>query len=176
MVLHLLASCRIFPLPRSRANHTPVLYGAHGIARYKRQNLSIFAPVNWPYWALIGVGIFSGLYHSSLKYPTQMMDEMSMHLCIGCVLIQVFTFRKTDAEQRRNTLLIAGGLGAFVIYHCVTDEFIMHVAVFFAMSVTVSWKTSKIVKQTIKDSEVRKRLHKLNTFATCKPSLVQFSP
>jgi dihydroceramidase len=162
-------------MPRSRANLPPVAYGYHGIQRYKRQHLSVFAPVNWPYWALIGVGIFSGLYHSFLKYHTQMADEMSMHLAIGCVLIQVFTFRKPEWEQRRNTLVIVLGLTAFVIYHCVTDEFVMHVALFFGMSVTVSWKTSRITKETIQDQQVRKRLHSLTTFATCKFSFLASS-
>jgi dihydroceramidase len=113
------------------------------------------------------VGIFSGLYHSSLKYHTQMADEMSMHLAVGCVSIQVFTFQKPEWERRRNTLMIALGLTAFVIYHVITDEFVLHVAVFLGMNVAVSWKTSRIVKETIKDRMAKKKLHRLTTFATC---------
>ncbi|KIV99578.1 uncharacterized protein PV09_08755 [Verruconis gallopava] len=144
-----------------------VLYGYHGIRRCRRQNLGLFSPVNWTYWALVGVGLFSALYHASLKYHTQMGDEMSMHLATGTVFIQVFTFRKPAHEQRRNIVLIVVGLTAFVVYHCVTDEFVMHVVVFFGTSVTVSLKTSRIIKETIRDRAVRKRLHRLTTFATC---------
>lgn len=47
-------------------------YGYLGIQRVKRQDISHFAAVNLPYWGLIGVGIFSTIYHSTLKYHTQM--------------------------------------------------------------------------------------------------------
>lgn len=56
-----------------------VCYGIHGIRRYKRQNVGLFATVNLPYWGLIGVGTFSSLYHSTLKYHTQMCKSPSSH-------------------------------------------------------------------------------------------------
>ncbi len=46
-------------------------YGIYGIRRSQRQNVGPFSAVNLPYFALIGVGFFSGLYHMTLKYQTQ---------------------------------------------------------------------------------------------------------
>ena len=47
-------------------------YAIHGIRRYKRQDVGMFSPVNLPYWGLIGIGVFSAIYHATLKYHTQM--------------------------------------------------------------------------------------------------------
>lgn len=152
--------------------------------RFKRQDVSPFATVNFPYWGLIAVGIASSVYHSTLKYHTQMgqskkpsyrsrltpivADEMSMHLAMGCVLMQVFNFRKPPDIQKRNSALIIGGLTTFIVYHCLTDEFVLHVAIFFGLSVTVSRMTSKITKETVKDRQHKKKLNRLTLMATCK--------
>lgn len=130
--------------------------------------MSPFAAVNFPYWGLITVGLASGIYHSTLKYHTQMADEMSMHLAMGCVLMQVFNFRKPAHIQKRNSAIIVGGLTSFIIYHCLTDEFVLHVAIFFALSVTVSRMTSKITKETVKDPGQKKKLGTLVKTATCE--------
>lgn len=114
--------------------------------------------MNWPYWGLIGVGIFSGLYHATLKYRTQMSDELSMHMAIGTVLNQVFNFQQPPSIQRRNTGIILGILVPFYIYHCLADEFVLHVILFIGMSITVVVKTQSIIALRIKDSTHKKRL------------------
>lgn len=96
---------------------------------------------------------------------------MSMHLAMGCVLIQVFNFRKAPHIQKRNSAIIVGGLTSFIIYHCLTDEFVLHVAIFFTLSVTVSRMTSKITKETVKDPEHKRQLNTLTKMATCKSRL-----
>lgn len=87
---------------------------------------------------------------------------------MGCVLIQVFNFRKPARVQRRNSILIVGGLTTFIVYHCLTDEFWGHVVIFFALSVTVSRMTSKINKETVKNPDHKRKLGTLTTMATCK--------
>lgn len=115
---------------------------------------------------MIGVGIFSALYHTSLKYHTQMSDELSMHLAIGTVLQQVWTFQEPVKVQRRNTAIILGVLIPFVIYHCVTDEFVLHVALFFCMCWIVAYRVRYIIHIRIREREHRQRLRKLLTFAS----------
>ncbi|KAK3699210.1 hypothetical protein LTR37_016571 [Vermiconidia calcicola] len=141
-------------------------YGYLGIQRVKRQDISPFAAVNLPYWGLIGVGIFSTIYHSTLKYHTQMADEMSMHLATGCVLIQLYTFQQPPEIQRRNATIIVVGLTSFVIYHCVTDEFVLHLALFLALCITVAWKTRKVNHEKVTDESHRKKISSLTTLAT----------
>lgn len=97
-----------------------------------------------------------------------------MHLAMGCVLMQVFNFRKPPEVQKRNSAIIIGGLTSFIIYHCVTDEFVLHVIIFFSLSVTVSRMTSKITKETVKDPQHKKKLSTLVKTATgvfCKNNI-----
>lgn len=89
-----------------------------------------------------------------------------MHLAIGTVLHQVFTFQEPVAVQRRNTIIILGILIPFVVYHCVTDEFVLHVALFFSMSWIVAFRTRKIIASRIKEKRDRDTIRRLVTLAT----------
>ena len=95
-----------------------------------------------------------------------MSDELSMHLAIGTVLHQLYTFQEPPHIQRRNTAIILGVLVPFVIYHCVTDEFVLHIALFFSMSWIVGFRTRKIIATRIKEKEHRDQIRSLVTFAT----------
>ncbi|KAI5363266.1 putative alkaline ceramidase [Septoria linicola] len=143
-----------------------VAYGIHGIRRSKRHDIGIFSITNSSYFALIGVGVFSGLYHTTLKYHTQMSDELSMHVAIATVLLQVYTFQEPLAIQRRNAAIILGIIIPFVIYHCLTDEFILHVILFSGMSITVARRIRHIIRIRIKEKAQRAKLRSLVTFAT----------
>ena len=129
----------------------------------------------------MGVGTFSGLYHCTLKYHTQMCtlrllllarsecslfviaDELSMHLAIGTILHQIFTFQQPPAIQRRNTTIILGILVPFVIYHCLADEFALHVILFLSMTVLVIWKTNRIISAQVHEEIQRKKIKALAT-------------
>lgn len=89
-----------------------------------------------------------------------------MHLAIGTVLHQLYTFQEPPHVQRRNTAIILGVLVPFVIYHCVTDEFVLHIALFFSMSWIVGFRTRKIIATRIKEKEHRDKIRSLVTFAT----------
>ena len=91
---------------------------------------------------------------------------MSMHLAMGCTLIQVFNFDQPPKIQQRNTTLIAVGLSAFIIYHCVTDEFVLHCILFIALSATVIWKTRRIIRERITEKSQKEKMSALATFAT----------
>lgn len=66
-----------------------------------------------------------------------------MHTALGCVLIQLWTWKQPPEIAKRNTAIIFIGLTSFIIYHCATDEFVLHVALFFVLCVSVGWKTRK---------------------------------
>jgi dihydroceramidase len=97
-----------------------------------------------------------------------------MHLAIGALLHQVFTFGEPPAIQRRNTFIILGIIVPFVIYHCLTDEFILHLLLFFGMSLTVAYRISHIIKLRIKDAGQRRKLRTLVRFATSSALLAFF--
>lgn len=89
-----------------------------------------------------------------------------MHLAIGTVLHQLFTFSEPPAIQRRNTAIILGVIVPFVIYHCVTDEFLLHVILFTGMSVIVARKTGHLIRTRITDKAQKKKLKFLIRIAT----------
>jgi len=57
-----------------------VAYGIHGIRRAKRHDIGVVSITNSSYFALIGVGLFSGLYVDSRLYDTY--DRIGM--LTGC--------------------------------------------------------------------------------------------
>lgn len=138
----------------------------------------MFAIVNLPYWGLICVGVCSGVYHMTLKYHTQMADEMSMHTAMGCVLIQIFTYEKTPTVQKQITYVVLGGLTAFIVYHCATDEFLLHVILFLSLSITVITKTYLMIRNTVKDQAQKEKLSTLATVGTGTrhPSTAGYNP
>ena len=93
---------------------------------------------------------------------------MAMHLAIGCIMIQVFNFDQTPEIQRRNTAIITIGLTSFIIYHCVTDEFVLHCILFIALAVTVTWKIRMIIHERITDEGQKYKLRSLATLSTCE--------
>jgi dihydroceramidase len=93
-------------------------------------------------------------------------DELSMHLAIGTMMHRVFTFEQPLATQRRVTALILGVLVPFFIYHCVADEFLLHVLLFAGMVIAITFKTSSIITARIPSESDRRRLIKLVHFGS----------
>lgn len=89
-----------------------------------------------------------------------------MHLAIGTLLHQLYTFEEPPHIQRRNTAIMLGILVPFVIYHCVADEFILHVLLFFCMSWIVAFRTRYHIARRIKENKHRDMIRGLVTFAT----------
>lgn len=99
-----------------------------------------------------------------------------MHLAIGLVLNQVFGFQQSPEYQRRVTLILLGILVPFFIYHCVADEFVLHVILFFSMSVIATRKTRQIIKRRIQDPVHVKKMADLATFGTGSYSVLHPHP
>jgi dihydroceramidase len=93
---------------------------------------------------------------------------MSMHFAMGCALIRVFTFQKPVEIQRRNIAIIVVGLTSFITYHCVTDEFTLHIIVFLTLTFVVTGKTHSIIQKTIHDSKQRSKMSGLAYFGSGK--------
>ena len=91
-------------------------------------------------------------------------DELSMHVAIGTVMHQLFTFKQPPERKRLVRAGLLGVLVPFYIYHCLKDEFTVHVILFLSMVFTVIWKTRKEIQIHITRLEDRSRLTKLTTF------------
>lgn len=149
------------------STHNPfsVIYGLHGIRRIcLKQNGSLFSSLTFSYWGLIGVGLLSGWFHSTLKYHSQMGDDLSMFLAVGAILHQLLCFQATPAQQRNYTLAILGTVIPISVYHCWADEIYVHEITFAFMIFLVSRHTRALIKKQVKNEESRKKLGKMATF------------
>jgi dihydroceramidase len=89
-----------------------------------------------------------------------------MHLAIGTVMHRVFTFEQPLATQRKVTALILGVLVPFFIYHCVADEFVLHVILFLGMVILITWKTRSIISARVPSEADRRKLANLVHFGS----------
>ncbi|KAF2182198.1 alkaline ceramidase family protein [Zopfia rhizophila CBS 207.26] len=148
-------------------NLTYIIYGAHGLRRVQpREDGGLFSTLAFPYWGLIAVGMLSGYFHATLKYHSQMGDDLSMLIAVGAVLHQVTTFNAPPSQRLKITFLLLATVIPVSIYHCWADEIIMH-EVAFAIMVFISGRTTRhLIRERVKDKESRRRLRELATFGT----------
>jgi hypothetical protein len=57
-------------------------------------------------------------------------DELSMHIATATVLHRVFTFDKSLSLTVSSGLISATLMAAFITWHCIADELIMHSVLF----------------------------------------------
>ena len=142
-----------------------VIYGIHGLRRVSpKPEGGLISTLAFPYWGLIGVGVLSAWFHATLKYHSQMGDDLSMFLAVGAVLHQLLCFDATRAQRQKYTLYILGSLIPISIYHVWADEIIMHEIAFAAMIFLVSRHTRALIKKQITNEAARKKLGSMATF------------
>jgi hypothetical protein len=145
-----------------------VVYGAHGLRRVQpREDGGLFSTLAFPYWGLIGVGVLSAWFHATLKYHSQMGDDLSMFLAVGSLLHQLLCFEATPAQRTKYTVAILGSLIPVSVYHVWADEIYVHEIVFAIMVFLVSRRTRALIKRQIKSEESKKRLGSMATFGIC---------
>lgn len=143
----------------------PVIYGIHGLRRVRSHSgSSCVSPLSFPYWGLIGVGLLSAYFHATLKYHSQMGDDLSMFLAVGAILHQLLCFEASPHAQRKYTLAILGTVVPISIYHVWADELIAHQVTFAAMVFLVSRQARALIRKQVTCEEQRKKLGRLATF------------
>ncbi|KNG87618.1 alkaline phytoceramidase [Aspergillus nomiae NRRL 13137] len=142
----------------SLTNLVYIFYAIYGLRKLRQKsNHDVFRAI--PYWGLMAVGICSAAFHISLKYHTQMLDDLSMLFTTTPVLHQVLTVNAT----RRNSLMIAillwSSLLSLVVYHVRTDELLLHSLSFAAMVIVIGIRTMQLINaQTLPGSAARKQI------------------
>jgi dihydroceramidase len=146
-----------------------VIYGAQGLSRVRhRKDGGLFSTLAFPYWGLIGVGVLSAWFHATLKYHSQMGDDLSMFLAVGALLHQLLCFEATQAQRVKYTVAILGSLIPVSVYHVWANEIYVHEIVFAIMVFLVSRRIRALIKRQIKSEESKKRLGSMATFGICK--------
>ncbi|KAL2842901.1 alkaline phytoceramidase [Aspergillus pseudoustus] len=130
----------------SLSNVIYVVYGIYGLHQLRQKGNKNGDPLRTlSYWGLIAVGVCSVVFHVSLKYHTQMMDDLSMHFATTPVLHRVLTVNSTH----RDSLVIGTVLGALLAFlltfHMMTDELIVHSASFVSTVTVIGVQTIRLV-------------------------------
>ncbi|KAH1888277.1 hypothetical protein KXV31_001570 [Aspergillus fumigatus] len=112
-----------------------VIYAIYGLYHlWQKPNVGFLRTV--PYLGLMAVGLCSALFHISLNYHTQMLDDLSMMFTTTPVLHRVMTASASPGVTLIVGIVLGSTLLALVIYHLKTDELLLH-SLFFVGSVTV---------------------------------------
>jgi dihydroceramidase len=142
-----------------------VIYGLHGLRRVApKPSGGLLSTLAFPYWGLISVGLLSAWFHATLKYHSQMGDDLSMFLAVGAILHQLLCFQATQSQRRKYTLYILGSLIPVSVYHVWADEIILHEIAFAIMIILVSKYTRALIKKQVTHEESRKKLGRMATF------------
>ncbi|KAJ9296498.1 hypothetical protein DTO271G3_5196 [Paecilomyces variotii] len=145
-----------------------IVYGIYGLRRLSGKPGAAMRSL--VYYGLMGVGVCSGAYHLSLKYHTQMSDELSMHLTTAPLLHRVLTFGKSQRYTNvLGAIMSVAWLIGFII-HATMDEFLLH-AVSFAVSVyIIGIKTSRLLSERVKNPVYRAKAQGMARFGVLAAS------
>ncbi|KAL3487391.1 alkaline ceramidase family protein [Aspergillus germanicus] len=135
-----------------------IIYAIHGLRNlYRKPEVDTLRTL--PYWGLMAVGLCSGAFHMSMKYHTQMMDDLAMHFATTPVLHRVLTVNSTRQTSIISAWILACALAALLTFHMVTDKLILHSVCFGVMVTVIGARTMQLVKQrTEPGSEARRRI------------------
>ncbi|KAJ5689570.1 alkaline phytoceramidase, partial [Penicillium macrosclerotiorum] len=140
-----------------------VFYGLYGLEQLRRcKQLTGFRPIS--YLGLIGVGVCSAGYHMTLKYHTQMSDELSMHLLTTPLLYRILTFQATPQRTKLIGAILSLLFTIVMVVHMVMDEFLLHATTFGLAVYLIATRTMKIIPQQVPDPRTRKNLRYISSF------------
>ncbi|KAF4632036.1 hypothetical protein G7Y89_g6090 [Cudoniella acicularis] len=139
-----------------------IYYAYHGIKGNSNRRDAILR--NLPYLGIAAVGLGSGIFHATMKNYTQWCDDLSMLLAVATVTHRVFTFDKSITYTVTSGLILTTLMTTFSVWHCVTDELIMHSVLFGIMIAMVGIKTRSIIKARVSDPVVQRDVTNMATW------------
>jgi dihydroceramidase len=111
-----------------------------------------------PYLALINLGLASSLFHSTLKYWTQMCDEFSMLVATFIVFYQMLSFSQTMVTSRTLMMSLCGLILVVLIAQIITGESAVQQIVFTGMVYWLWHMCFKLIGSFDGEEGTRKRM------------------
>ncbi|EWY95174.1 hypothetical protein FOYG_04291 [Fusarium oxysporum NRRL 32931] len=137
---------------------TYVAYGLYGLLTSPKFPTG---PRLASYCGLIGVGICSAGYHMTLKYHTQMSDELSMHLLTTPLIYRLLSFKASPQKTRIVGTVLSILFTIVMVTHMVMDEFVLHATTFGLGIYVIATRVLKIIPQQVKDPIIRKKFQNM---------------
>lgn len=139
-----------------------ICYGIYGLIQLRQKPQAAFRSIS--YLGLIGVGVCSAGYHMTLKYHTQMSDELSMHLLTTPLLYRILSFKATPQRARLIGIILSILFTIVMVTHMVMDEFLLHATSFGLAVYLIGSRTPKIIEGYVADLKLKKSLRYLSFF------------
>ncbi|KAJ6087470.1 hypothetical protein N7467_006384 [Penicillium canescens] len=142
-----------------------IIYGIYGLRKLaQKQQSGGLRSIS--YYGLIGVGVCSGGYHMTLKYHTQMLDELSMHLLTTPLLYRILAFKASPQRTTIVGLILLTLFTLVMVIHIVMDEFILHAVSFGIAVYLIATESLKIIAQQVPDLLIRKKIRNIAFFGS----------
>ncbi|KAE8150620.1 ceramidase [Aspergillus avenaceus] len=139
-----------------------MIYGIYGLWKLHQKKQTGARSI--PYCGLIGVGLCSAGYHMTLKYHTQMSDELSMHLLTTPLLYRILSFQTSAQYTRTVGIILSIMFTVVMVVHMVMDEFLLHAVTFGTAVYLIATRTLKIIPRQIRDPYTRKKVQHIALF------------
>ncbi|KAH8672139.1 ceramidase-domain-containing protein [Tricladium varicosporioides] len=138
-------------------NLTYIILGVRGLLSTHSTHYRQLGP-KLPYLALINLGLASSLFHSTLKYPTQMCDEFSMLIATFIVFYRLLSFSQTYLSKGTLVGGLCSLMGVVVVAQRMTGESTVQQIVFTGM-VYWLWHTCfKLISSLKSEDKLKKRM------------------
>ncbi|KAL4928771.1 ceramidase [Aspergillus undulatus] len=141
-------------------------FGLYGLSQLRRRG-QVTVSRCIPYFGLIGVGVCSAGYHMTLKYHTQMSDELSMHLLTTPLLYRIITFQKDSTYKKRAGIILSSLFMIVMVVHMVMDEFLLHASSFGTAVLLITTRTMRTIPQQIPNLAIRGNVRRISRFGLC---------
>ncbi|KAH8894143.1 alkaline phytoceramidase [Thozetella sp. PMI_491] len=122
-----------------------VVYGIYGLRSLRGKPQAMSRAIS--YFGLMGVGICSAGYHMTLKYHTQMSDELSMHLLLTPLLYRLLTHKADQQRIRLVGIVLSIIFTTVMVIHMALDEFLLHATSFGLGIYLLTTRTLSIIRQ-----------------------------
>ncbi|RSL92185.1 hypothetical protein CDV31_015271 [Fusarium ambrosium] len=140
-----------------------IAYGLYGLLSYPQfptgSRLLLWC-------GLMGVGICSSAYHMTLKYHTQMSDELSMHLLTTPLVYRLITFKASPQRTMLIGTVLSSLFTLVMVTHVVLDEFVLHAVTFASGVLIVATQSPKMVSEHVPDPRTRQNLRNISLFGS----------
>ncbi|PYH43079.1 ceramidase [Aspergillus saccharolyticus JOP 1030-1] len=140
-----------------------ILYGIYGLNKLRQKPISSLARAI-PWFGLMGVGVCSAGYHMTLKYHTQMSDELSMHLLTTPLVYRILTFQVSPRWRRWIGIALCIEFTTVMVVHMVMDEFLLHAVTFGAGALLIARRTMQAISHKIPDPLIKQKTRNIGRF------------
>lgn len=140
-----------------------IVYGIYGLWRIRGSPQ--FASRSISYYALMGVGVCSSAYHMTLKYHTQMSDELSMHILITPLIYRTLTYKTNPQYTKMAGIGISIMFTIVMVTHMVLDEFLLHATTFGLGAYFIATRPLVLIREC-DDAVLRKKIRNVIMLGT----------